>query len=96
MITNRVPCSVGLGEDLDLEVESRASSGYRWQMETPEGAAWKVVDFGSRVDPARGATKLVWRVTMLLPGRWSIAFCRRRPWESAPAEERIFDIQVAP
>jgi inhibitor of cysteine peptidase len=91
---------LAVGQELALQLEANASTGYRWELGTPVPEVLSVVDGGTyreALDPearvgSGGSTSFVFRAVR--PGKGVLDLVYRRPWESGVAPARSTRVEV--
>ena len=89
---------VGIGQTLDVKLESNPSTGYSWQVvEVPDvleqvGEAAFATEADGDVVGAAGTETL--QFTALGAGTGTLLLEYRRPWETDAAAEEVFEITV--
>jgi predicted secreted protein len=87
------------GETFDVTLQGVSGSGFRWELDLPQGAS-PVVLAGEEVDrpdPSRvgGSATPRFSFEAVEPGELELRFVYRRPWESdPPLEEEIVSVVV--
>ena len=91
-----------MGQEVALQLDANASTGYRWELASPVPEVVAVVDAGTYREPpdpeakvgAGGSTSFVFRAVR--PGKGVLELVYRRPWEAgvAPAKITRVDLDV--
>lgn len=85
---------VRLGADFGIDLPSTPTTGYRWQPVDLPGV--QLLDSGfapAGTAPGEGGTQY-FRLRAVEPGRHTLTFELRRPWESDPAGTKVVEIEV--
>ena len=90
-----------VGEEHPIRLESLLSSGYEWE---PEVEGDEAIAEVVKSEPAQesgeeavGASPAeVFKIKALRPGKATVRFAQRRPWESAgePSDEHVVEVDV--
>jgi inhibitor of cysteine peptidase len=93
---------LAVGQELALQLEANASTGYRWELVPPVPEVVSVVDPGTYREPpdpearvgAGGSTSFLFRA--LRPGKGVLDLVYRRPWETgvAPAKTTRVELEI--
>jgi len=91
-----------VGQEVALQLDANASTGYRWELASPVPEVVTVVDGGTYREPpdpeakvgAGGSTSFVFRAVR--PGKGALELVYRRPWETgvAPAKTTRVELDV--
>ncbi|HEY3069940.1 MAG TPA: protease inhibitor I42 family protein [Gaiellaceae bacterium] len=92
---------VGVGDTFDVPLEAVPTSGFRWELSTPEDAHGVVALLKDEWEGASGSVGgpavQRFRFRASGPGEVTLTFRYARPWEErSPREERTVTVLVAP
>jgi len=88
---------VAMSEEFTVALQSIATTGYVWKIESLPGAIQLV---GTETERAAGearpgdSTRQVFRFRALAAGEYELAFALARPWENRARESRVVSVQV--
>jgi len=89
-----------VGQELALQLDANASTGYRWEVTPPVPDVIAVVDSGTYREPpdpeakvgAGGSTSFLFKAVR--PGKGVLELVYRRPWETGVAPAKITRVEL--